>query len=236
MTSSGTRSYNPAASDLVLLAFSKGCGLSPARLTPEHMRMASHEANLVNSDWGNAGVILWESTLVQLPSAGVQLSAGVSQYTMDPATVALLTVYRETGTGTSTSDITLGPLSTTEFAMLNNKNQPGTPTSYWWDRQITPILNLWPVPDMSATYSLFCRVLLQIQDVVLPAGVTLDMPQRFFDAFTDAMCTRLSRHYAPERYATNMAAEAVSWEKAIKRGGEEVMMNLSPSIGSYYRR
>jgi hypothetical protein len=104
--------------------------------------MAGHEANLLNAQWENDGVNLWESQLVQLPSAGVQLTQGVGQLTMSPTTVAILTVYRETGTGTSTSDIVLGPLSTTEYAMLNNKNQQGPPTSYWWDRQVTPVLNL----------------------------------------------------------------------------------------------
>lgn len=235
MATSGTRSFNPAASDLVLAAFSKGCGLSPARLTAEHMRMAGTEANLLNSQWENDGVILWESQLVQLPSAGVPLSIGQSNLTMDPATVALLTVYRSTGTGQGQSDVTLGPLSTTEYAQLNNPNQQGTPTSYWWDRQITPILRLWPVPDQSNLWSLFARVLLQIQDVVLPAGIQLDMPQRFFDAFTDGMSTRLSRHYAPQRYQDNLMAEQKSWNLATKRGGEDVMMNISPMLGPYYR-
>lgn len=236
MSTSGTRSYNPAASDLVLVAFSKGCGLSPARLTAEHMRMAAHEANLLNSQWENDGVILWESALVQLPSAGALLTQGVGNLVMDPATVAVLTVYRETGIGQSTSDITLAPLSTTEYAMLNNKNTQGPPTSYWWNRQVTPILQLWPVPDLTNTYGLFCRVLLQIQDVVLPAGVQLDMPQRFFDAFTDGMCTRLSRHYAPDRYSTNAVAEQKSWNLAVKRGGEDVMVSMAPMLGSYYSR
>lgn len=235
MTSSGTRSFNPPASDLVLQAFSKGCGLSPMRLTQEHMQMAGIEANLINSDWSNKGVILWESVTVQLPSAGVPLTAGEAQLTMDPASVALLTVYRQTGSGTGTSDIVLGPLSQTEFAMLNNKNQPGAPTSYWWDRQITPILNLWPVPDIDNFYSLFCLVLLQIQDTVLPSGVTLDVPWRFYDAWVDGMATRLSRHYAPDRFASNEAAEEKSWNSAVKRGGEDVMYNISPMIGSYYR-
>lgn len=236
MATSGTRSFNPAASDLVLTAFSKGCGLSPARLTAEHMRMAAIEANLLNSQWENDGVILWESALVQLPSANVQLTQGVGQLTMDPATVAILTVYRQTGSGQSISNITLAPLSITEYSMINNPNSQGPPSSYWWDRQVTPILNLWPVPDQTNIYSLFCRVLLQIQDVVLPGGIKLDMPQRFFDAFTDGMCTRLSRHYAPDRYAANVAAEQKSWNLAVKRGGEDVMVSLAPMIGSYYSR
>jgi hypothetical protein len=100
---------------------------------------------------------------------------------------------------------------------------------------VTPVLNLWPVPDQSNLYSLFCRVLVQIQDVVLPAGLKLDMPQRFFDAFVDGLATRLSRHYAPSRFADNAAAEQHSWALAVKRGGEDVMMNIAPAIGAYYR-
>ena len=69
----------------------------------------------------------------------------------------------------------------------------------------------------------------------LPAGVTLDMPERFFDAFVDGMCTRLSRHYAPDRYQLNAMAETRSWSLAVKRGGEDVMMNISPVLAGYYR-
>lgn len=241
MTSSGTRSYNPPASDLVLTAFSKGCGLSAIKLTTEHMRTAAEEANLLNAQWGNEGVCLWESKLV--PTNGTPLVVGGNQIPMDPATIAILAVFLRQGNNPGSNfpadpdakDLYLSPSSTTEWAMITNKGYRSRPTTYWWDRQISPNLNLWPVPEVSGKYTLYAQVLLQIQDTVLPSGVTLDVPQRFFDAWVDGMSTRLSRHYATDRFQLNTLCEQKSWNQAVKRGGEDVMMNIQPALYSYYR-
>lgn len=236
MTSSGTYAFNPSAADMVLTAFSR-CGKSSAMLTAEHMRTASDEANYVNVTWANAGVNLWESKLLQLPSPGVQLTKGVGTLVLPQTTVAVLFAYRETlsGNPAAASDITLGPLSTTEYGAINNKLTQGPPTSYWFDRQIIPNFVMWPVPDQSNTYGMFVRVLQQIQDVVLPAGVTLDVPYRFFDAFVAALAERLSVHYAPERYSLLNQRSLAAWEMATTRGAEDVRFVISPAIGSYYR-
>jgi hypothetical protein len=94
---------------------------------------------------------------------------------------------------------------------------------------------MWPVPDQSNTYSMFVRVLQQIQDVVLPAGVTLDVPYRFFDAFVAALAERLSVHYAPERYTLLNQRSLQAWELATTRGAEDVNVSIMPTLGSYYR-
>lgn len=236
MVSSGTRSFNPSAADLVLTAFSR-CGKSASQLTAEHMQTATIEANLLNSEWSNKGVVLWESVLIPLPAASTPLNAGQYQLTMASTVVALLAVYLEiqSGSPVQPSDIPLGVFSTTEYAALNNKLTTGRPTSYWWNRQINPVINLWPVPDVGGTYFIFARALQQIQDVVLPGGVTLDMPNRFFDAFTTGVARRLSIHYAPERFQALEEQEQKAWDLATKRGGEDVMISLSPVLGSYYR-
>lgn len=236
MTSSGVWNFNPSAADATLTAFSR-CGKSGAVLTAEHMRTASDEANYVLNEWVNKGVNLWESKLLQLPAPGVQLTQGVSTLVLPQTTVAILYAYRETlsGTPAATSDITLGPLSTTEYGAINNKSTQGPPTSYWFDRQIIPNFVMWPVPDQSNTYGMFVRVLQQIQDVVLPAGVTLDLPYRFFDAFTAALAERLSVHYAPERYSLLNSRSLAAWELATTRGAEDVNISISPNMGSYYR-
>lgn len=235
MSSSGTRSYNPAASDLVLTAFSKGCGLSATQLTAEHMRTATHEANLLNAQWGNEGVCLWE-TLAAYPGEAIPLVPGVQAYSVPPETIAILYAVLRINPGQlNQQDLVLAPLSTTEWGYITNKNFQSRPTSFWWHRIIDPNILLWPVPDSSIPYTLIIQPLLQIQDTVLPAGVTLDMPQRFFDAWVDGMATRLSRHYAPDRYQANALAETRSWSLAVKRGGEDVMMNIVPVMAGYYR-
>jgi hypothetical protein len=235
---SGTRSFSPSAADLVLNAFSR-CGKSAAQLTAEHMMQATLEANLLNTEWGNKGVILWESVLFPLPAPNTPLNVKQYQLTLPASVVALLAVYVELQTAVGSniipSNIPLGVFSTTEYAALNNPQTTGRPTTYWWDRQIISVINLYPIPDVGGTYFVFARVLQQIQDVVLPAGVTLDMPNRFFDAFTSGMAKRLSVHFAPERFSVLETQEQKAWDLAVKRGGEDVSMNFGPQLGSYFR-
>jgi hypothetical protein len=242
--SSGTYNFNPAASDLMLTAFSR-IGKSGAVLMAEHLAMAANEANLLNIEWVNRGVNLWESALIQVPPASI-LTQGTNLYVLPATTVSVIIAYIETGSGQATNDRVMGPLSTYEYAAITNKKTQGPPTAYWFDRQITPQLWLYPTPDGGGPYTMFARVLQQIQDVVLPAGVTLNTPYRFFDAFTAGLAARLAVHYAPERFGiamtpdgrpgTGLAGEAErAWQTATKRDSENVAFNISPQVGRYWR-
>lgn len=233
MASSGTYAFNPAASDLVLTAFSR-CGKSGAALTAEHLRTAYIEANLLNVEWVNRGVNLWESKLIQFPAAAT-LSQGVGSYALPATTIMVLLAYIETGTGLNVTDRVMGPMSTTEFAAIPNKLKQGPPTSFWFDRQIVPTMNLWPQPDSRGPYTAFARVLSQIQDVTLPGGVTLDTPFRFLDAFTAGVALRLAIHYAPDRVGMLDGASEKAWELASTQNTENVPLSIVPALRGYYR-
>src|SRR6266849_471530 len=111
MTSSGQFLFDPAASDLVLTAFSR-CGISGAKLTAEHLRTSYNEANLLNVEWATRGISLWESKLVQFPPAAT-LTSGVGSYALPATTINVLLVYIETTNGTQKIDRVIGPVSTT---------------------------------------------------------------------------------------------------------------------------
>lgn len=243
MPSSGTFNFNPAASDLVLTAFSR-CGKSGAALTAEHLHQASNEANLLNVEWTNRGVNLWKSETIRFPSVG-NFTQGIGQYVLSATTIAVQMCYVQIMVGGQPVNRVLGPLSNTEFAALPQPLSQGPPTSFWFDRQIIPTMNLWPVPDLSNTYTGFVRALTQIEDVVLPAGVTLNTPYRFFDAFVAGLAMRLAVHYAPERLGTSATPRTAgtgltglyerAWDDATRQDTEAVPMSIAPQLGSYYR-
>ena len=245
MPSSGTFTFNPAASELVLNAFSR-CGKDGVVLTPTHLRMAALEANLLNIEWANRGYHLWKQQTLQFPPAS-SLTQGVGQYALPATTLMVTLVWVETSSGTGTKDRMLGPLSAYEFKSITNKLSQGPPNTYWYDRQITPLMNLWPVPDSGGPYTAFCEAYTQIQDVVLPGGVTIDTPYRFLDAFTAGVARRLAVHYAPERLgqAGNPAAGVKgtglvgayeeAWEFATTADTENRPLFLTPDLSGYYR-
>ena len=235
MTSSGTFAFNPAASDLVLSAFSR-CGKSGAVLTAEHLHQAYIESNLLNVEWANRGVNLWKSETIQFPAGGgATLTQGVGAYPLPATTIAVQIAYIQTGTGQGITERVLGPMSGTQFSALPSPLNQGPPTSFFFDRQITPVMNLWPQPDQSNFYTGFVRALIQIQDVVLPAGVTLDAPYRFLDAFVAGVAKRLSVHYAPERFSELKMIYDDAWGQATGNDTDNVPMSIVPMLGQFYR-
>src|SRR5690606_3256372 len=126
--------------------------------------------------------------------------------------------------------------STEDYHSLPNKAQEGIPTSYQFDRQITPEITLWPVPNDAATYTLKVRALARPEDVVLKNGTNLDMPYRWLDAFTSCLAYRLAVIYAPERAPALKAVSDDAWRVAAQEDRERaVPVRIQPMLGGYFR-
>ena len=138
MTTSGTYSFNPSLGEIVLYAY-QNIGVRPTSILQEHMESARMAANMMLSRFSNQGVNLWAVELVTVP-----LVAGQSTYDVDGSTIMILDAYTTTDSGI---DRVIMPISRTEYASYPNKTQQGFPTSYWFDRLVSPKVTLWPVPD-----------------------------------------------------------------------------------------
>lgn len=227
MTSSGTYAFNPGLSDVVLQAYAR-VGVRRAAVTTEHLIDAGNEANYLLSEWSNKQPLLWRSEEIsQL------LTQGTATYDLPARTVMLLLVSIQTGSGQNIQNRVLGPLSTVEYASLPNRNQQAPPTSYWFDRQITPRITFWQVPDDGGPYTAKMRAVTQVQDATLPSGATLDVPYRALDAFTAGLAHRLARIHAPQLEDKREADAVKAWDIFAEADQENVPMYLIPGIGAY---
>ncbi len=230
MASSGTYDYNASAANLTLVAFSR-IGIRRTEITSQHMTDAANEANLVQVQMANRQPNLWTDELYQVP-----LVAGQATYDLPARMIAIQNAYItiDYGNGTAT-DRVIWPLSVFEYSSVPDKNQQGVSTSYWYNRQIVPQISLWPVPDSSANYTLNFRICSQIQDAVLPGGVTLNMPYRWLDAFVAELAYRMARIYAPDKEVMRKqdAKEATDW--ALQEDQENVPTYVIPTLAGYYR-
>ena len=254
MTTSGTTAFDPSAADLTLLSFSR-IGKSWSALGQEHLQVAAMEANLVNVAWSNKGYNLWKQETLPVVSgtggstgtAGA-LTQAVTNYSMTSNIISAVMAWIETanGDGTYTRRI-LGPMSAYEFNAMPNMQSQGPPTSYWFNKQITPQMNYFPAPDSAGPYYAYILAFTQIQDVSIPGGATIDAPYRFLDAFVAALAARLAGHYAPQRAGTPampgipptglFAVAEGAWFEATKRDTEtNVGMAIVPQLGRYSRR
>jgi hypothetical protein len=233
MASSGTYTFNPSFGELGLYAFHL-CGLRPPQLTQEHMFTLRMAANIMQLDWANEGVNLWEVEL----ATPITFVAGTATYDIPSNTMIMLDVYvtqpAQSG-GQLATDRILTPITRTEYASYPNKLEQGTPNVYWYDRLISPTITLWPAPDAQLYTQLNYYRVKQIEDASLPGGLTLDVVQRFIPAYIDGLALELSRTWAPSRMGDLKTSYDAKMARAKGQDVERGSFYVSPMLGSYFR-
>jgi len=226
MTTSGTYAFNPSLGEIVLYAY-QNIGVRPAAVLQEHMETARMATNMMLSRWANQGVNLWAVDLVT-----VSLVEGQATYAVDGNTIMVLDAYTTTNSG---PDRVIMPISRTEYASYPNKDQQGFPTSYWFDRLISPTITLWPVPDGSSATTLKYYRVRQIQDANSQNGENVEIPYRWLEALVDGLAYRLARIWSPQ-IAPQLKMQAdESYQIASAQDVEAVNTYISPMIGGYFR-
>ena len=230
MTTTSTFNFNPAASNLTLMAFSR-IGIRRPEITPQHLVDAETEANLLQVEISSRQPNLWTSSLQSLA-----LTSGTAAYTLPEELIAIQAAYITTTSGGVSTDRIIWPLSAYEYSALPNKTQSAPPQSYWMNKQITPTITLWPVPDDAATYTLKLRAVSQIEDATLINGATLDMPYRFLDVFVAGLAHRMARIYARDQEQLRKIDYAEAWANAAMQDVEDsVSLLVAPNFSGYFR-
>ena len=229
MSTSGTYSYNPSLGEITLYAFNL-CGIRSTAILQEHMESARMATNMLLGRWSSQGVNLWAVDLETVP-----LVQGVSTYDVPANTITMLDTYVEipNGSGAPIDRIIL-PVSRTEYASYPNKQQQGFPTTYWFDRLLSPTVTLWPVPDGQQSALKYYRVR-QIQDGVFQGAAQVEIPYYFLEAFSLGLGQRLAIIWAPDRAAGLKAMADESYEIAVEQNIEQAAVYISPMLSGYYR-
>lgn len=213
----------------MLTAFGR-IGIRRTEVTAQHLADAENEANLLQVRLSNAQPNLWTDELYTQT-----LTAGTATYTLNARLIAIQAAYMTTTSGGISTDTILWPLSVFEYSAIPNKTQQSVPNSYWYNRQITPQITFWPVPDSNATYTLNLRVCRQIQDVSLVSGATLDLPYRWLDVYVADLAHRLSRIYAPDKEQMRKADAMEAWANAATEDQERVPLYIQPQTNVYWQ-
>jgi hypothetical protein len=231
MASSGTYAFSVTNGEAVLAAYERIQIFAP-QLRIEHMTTARRELNLLLAMAANKQVNLWKVELLS-----IDLVQGTSTYTVPGRTVMILDGYVSLNDGETTqTDRYITPISRTEYASYASKATQGPPTSYWFDRLISPTITFWPVPDGNGPYVFNYYACVQMQDANLAGGETPDVPYLWQDWLVAGLAHRLSRTYAPTLEALRKVDAQEAWDIAATQNVENVNLSLAPALGGYYRR
>jgi hypothetical protein len=228
MATSGTYTFNPSLGEITLYAYSL-VGLRPTSLLQEHFESARMGVNMLLSRWSSQGVNLW-----CVDEENVPLTQGTATYSVPSDTITMLDAYISTTTGSSTIDRIILPVSRTEYASYPNKEQQGFPTTFWFDRTLSPNVTLWPVPDGSQTNLKYYRVR-RIQDSNLQNGENVEVPYYFLEALAFGLAQRLAMIWVPEKAALMKPLADESYQIAVSQNVETAQQYISPQIQSYWR-
>jgi len=140
-----------------------------------------------------------------------------------------------TTTSSTATDRLILPMSRSEYASIANKYQQGFPTSYWYDRTLSPQLYLWPIPQTTVLNGLQYYVQKRPDDAKLGGGTQVDMPYEAYDYFVWSLAERLAFIYAQDKVQLIAQRKQVAYQKYLQATTENVPITLNVGLRGYFR-
>jgi hypothetical protein len=124
----------------------------------------------------------------------------------------------------------LTAISRAEWISYPNKQVQATPSSFYIDRQESPLLTLWPTPDQSYQTIVY-NATLQIMDVS-QMNQNVNIPQRFMETSIAGLAARMALIFAPDKFELLDKLSSRAFDLAAREDVENVPMRIMPNI--YY--
>ena len=230
---SDTYDFAPSIGECALNALSR-IRIRGAMVKAEHMHQSHLESNLMQAEWNNRGPNLWTVESLQIPTIPPVGGVGTATYPL-PANIVMVTnVTIGLGPAPLTQDLTITSISRTEYSMYPNKGKIARPTSYWFDRQLAPILTLWPVPDQVYTMTVWGFYMLM--DANIRNAGNFQIPTLWLDAACAGLSHRLARHYAQDLEGVRKTDYKEAYEIAATQNVEDAPIYVMPMLAQYFVR
>jgi len=221
MTTSGSKDFELDVADYIEEAFER-CGLEVR--TGYDLKTAKRSLNLMLADWSNRGLNQWT-----IKQRSLTLTANDGEYNLSSDVIDVLSVVVRV----SDTDYSLIRLSRDDYITIPTKTSTGRPNQFFLDRQITPNLKLWPVPDSSTSYTIYYDALTRMDDADIYTN-TMDMPFRFYPCLAAGLAYYLSLKKNPQRTPLLKSVYEEEFQRAAEEDRDRASFNVVPNVG-YYR-
>jgi len=219
MAVSGSTDFELDVSDYIEEAFER-CGLEVK--TGYDLKTAKRSLNLMFADWANRGLNQW--TITQRTQA---LTQGTASYTLGADVIDVLSMVVRR----SDSDLSMSRVSRDAYLSINSKDTQARPSQFFVDRQVTPVIKIWPTPENS-TDVLVYDSLTRIDDADTFTN-TVDIPFRFYPCLAAGLAYYLSIKKAPDRIQVLKTIYDEEFDKAQAEDRDRASFSVSPNLQFY---
>jgi len=220
MTTSGSKDFELDVAEYVEEAFER-CGLEVR--TGYDLKTAKRSLNLLLADWANRGLNQWT-----IKQRSITVTQGDGEYDLGTDVIDVLSVVCRR----SDTDYSLERLSRDSFLTIPNKTTQGRANQFFLDRQLTPNLKLWPVPDNSTDVIVY-DALTRMDDADVYTN-TMDLPFRFYPCLAAGLAYYIALKRAPNRVQILKAVYEEEFERAATEDRDRSSFNVAPKF-DYYR-
>ncbi len=219
MTTSNSTNFEPDAAEYIEEAYER-CGLELR--TGYDLTTARRSLNLMFAEWANRGLNQW--TITQRTQT---VTSGDREYDLGSDVIDILNiVVRRSGT-----DFSMTRVSRSDELAIPNKATTGRPTQFFLDRQITPNLKLWPLPDNSTDVIVY-DALTRMDDADTYIN-TVDMPFRFYPCLAAGLAYYIAMKRAPERLQILKPIYDEEINRAMDEDRDRASFRVAPDLRNY---
>tara|TARA_R110000772_G_scaffold473_6_gene1675 strand:- start:6079 stop:6618 length:540 start_codon:yes stop_codon:yes gene_type:complete len=174
------------------------------------------------AEWANRGLNQWT-----IKERNLALVQGEGDYLLSNDVIDVLSVVIRR----NNTDYALSRVSRDTFISIPNKTTQGRPSQFFLDRQNTPQLKIWPVPENDTDLIIY-NALTRMDDADSQVN-TMDMPFRFYPCLAAGLAYYISMKRAPDRIQLLKAVYDEEFERAMSEDRDRASFNVSPMYGYY---
>jgi len=219
MATSNSTNFEPNVTEFIEEAFER-CGLELR--TGYDLVTAKRSINIMLAEWANRGLNQW--TIAQ---RNFTVTQSDGEYDLNADVIDILSlVVRRDGT-----DYSLERISRDAYLNIPTKTTTGRPTQFFLDRQITPNLKLWPLPDNS-TDAVYYDALTRLDDADTYIN-TIGVPFRFYPALAAGLSYYIAIKKAPDRIQLLKGIYDEEMDRAMEEDRDRASFYVAPSLRGY---
>ena len=223
MATSGTRTFTLYVNEIIEEAYSR---IGGETITGKASSSARRSLNLLFKEWSNRSIQLWS-----VSESTQTLTSGTANYTLNSYTIDVEeAVISVTNADDTRTDYEMERISRDDYLRIPDKSNSGRQRQYFVDKQLTPIIYLYPTPDDADTFRYKERKALED---ITAATESVDIPNRFLPCAISGLAYYLSlkrpQIEMQRRQELKMLYEE-EFNRAMQDNREKVDLKITPDL------